>query len=69
MEKKANDEDIKKQYKKKTLLLHPDRNPDDPKATQKFQELNEAYQVLSDSNERAWYDSHKTQILSGNPEG
>lgn len=65
VERKATDDDIRKQYKKLAIQRHPDKNHDDPDATKKFQELNEAYQVLSDANERAWYDSHRTQILSG----
>ena len=69
VERKANDDEIKKQFKKKAMQLHPDKNHDDPNATKNFQELNEAYQVLSDSNERAWYDSHRTQILSGKDMG
>ena len=65
MERKATEDEIKKQFKKRTMQLHPDKNHDDPDATKKFQELNEAYQCLIDPNERAWYDSHRTQILSG----
>src|SRR3990167_4009957 len=65
VERKATDEEMKKQYKKMAMKCHPDKNPDDPNATKRFQELNEAYQTLSDPNERAWYDSHRTQILSG----
>ena len=65
MDRKATDDELKKQYKKMAMKCHPDKNPDDPNATKKFQELNEAYQTLSDPNERSWYDSHRTQILSG----
>lgn len=69
VERKATDDEIKKAYKKKAIQCHPDKNHDDPNATAKFQELNEAYQVLSDANERAWYDDHRTQILSGKEMG
>lgn len=65
VDRKATEDEIKKQFKKKAMQLHPDKNHDDPDATKKFQDLNEAYQCLIDANERAWYDAHRTQILSG----
>lgn len=56
--------EIKKAYRKKALLLHPDKNPDDIENTTKlFNEVRVAYETLSDPNERSWYDSHKFQIL------
>ena len=69
VERRATEDEIKKAFKKLAMKLHPDKNHDDPDATKKFQELNEAYQVLIDPNERAWYDSHRTQILSGKQMG
>ena len=65
VEEKATDNEIKKAFRKLAIKLHPDKNTDDPMAKEKFQELNEAYEVLKDPNERAWYDSHKDQILTG----
>lgn len=65
VERKATEEEIRKQFKRKAIQLHPDKNHDDPDATKKFQELNEAFQCLNDANERAWYDAHRTQILAG----
>lgn len=39
-----------------TVKFHPDKNPDDPEATEKFQQMNEAYKILSDPKTRAVYD-------------
>ena len=52
----ATQDEIKKHYRKKSKQMHPDRNQNDPKATEKFQELNEAYSVLSDPEKRKSYD-------------
>ncbi|MBN1231560.1 MAG: J domain-containing protein [Anaerolineales bacterium] len=54
--RKATAEEIKKAYRKLALQYHPDKNPDDKSAEEKFKEINEAYQVLSDSDKRAKYD-------------
>ena len=48
IDKNANAEDIKKAYRKKSMLTHPDRNRDDPDANSKFQQVSEAYDILSD---------------------
>ncbi len=53
--KDASEEDIRKSFRKKALEFHPDRNKD-PSAEQKFKEVNEAYQILMDSEKRARYD-------------
>ncbi|VUC20699.1 unnamed protein product [Clonostachys rosea] len=72
IDKHATDEEaltltrIKKAYRRKALELHPDRNLDNVAvATQKFAEVQSAYEVLSDPQERAWYDSHRDAILRG----
>lgn len=57
MSRDASQDDIKKAFKKLAFELHPDRNPDDQETAEKFKEINEAYQILSDENKRAQYDS------------
>lgn len=52
----ANTNTIKKAYRKLAKELHPDRNPDDPKANEKFQDLSSAYEVLSDDDKRKLFD-------------
>ncbi|KAF7928899.1 uncharacterized protein EAE97_009741 [Botrytis byssoidea] len=66
VERQASDDEIKKAYRKKALELHPDRNYGNVEtATAKFAEVQSAYEVLSDPQERAWYDSHRLSILGG----
>ncbi len=54
--RKASADDIRKVYRKLAMQHHPDKNPGDKKAEDKFKEINEAYQVLSDDQKRARYD-------------
>jgi len=56
VEKKASEKEIKRAYRDLAKIHHPDRNPGDKKAEEKFKEINEAYQVLSDPEKRARYD-------------
>ena len=56
VDRKASADDIRKAYRKLAMQYHPDRNPGDKKAEDRFKEINEAYQVLSDSDKRARYD-------------
>jgi molecular chaperone DnaJ len=52
----ATEEEIKRAYRKLAVKFHPDKNPDDPHAEEKFKELGEAYDILMDGNKRAAYD-------------
>ena len=54
----ANEDEIKKAYRKLAMKYHPDRNPDNPKAEEHFKEVKEAYEILSDSQKRAAYDQY-----------
>lgn len=56
VDKSASDDEIKKAYRKIAIKYHPDRNPDDPKAEEKFKEAAEAYSVLNDAQKRQQYD-------------
>ena len=54
----ASEDDIKKSYRRLAMKHHPDRNPDNPKAEESFKEAKEAYEILSDANNRAAYDQY-----------
>lgn len=58
VEKKASQDEIKKAYRKVAMQYHPDRNPGDKSAEEKFKEAAEAYEVLSDTDKRARYDRY-----------
>lgn len=57
--------EIKKAYRKKAVKFHPDKNPDDKKAEEKFKEAAEAYEVLSDGDKKARYDQYGHQAFEG----
>jgi len=56
-------DDIKKAYKKMAIKFHPDKNPNNPEAVEKFKEVSEAYEVLADDNKRQMYDKYGKEAL------
>ncbi len=65
LEKNASEDEIKKAFKKAALKYHPDRNQGDDAAEEKFKEINEAYQVLSDPEKKQRYDQYGTADFNG----
>jgi molecular chaperone DnaJ len=65
VERNANESDLKKSYRKLALKYHPDRNPGDREAEDRFKEAAEAYEVLRDSRKRQIYDQYGHQGLEG----
>jgi len=59
----ADDSQLKKAYRKLAMKWHPDKNPDDAKAQEKFKEISEAYGILSDKEKRTTYDNYGEQGL------
>lgn len=59
--------ELKKVFRKLAKDLHPDKNPDNPKAEERFKEVSEAYEVLSNPKTRAEYDEVRTMMASGGP--
>ncbi|CAL0307182.1 unnamed protein product [Lupinus luteus] len=64
-------DEVRSAYRRLALQHHPDKlvqsGISQSEATTQFQELQHAYEVLSDPKERAWYDSHRSQILFSDP--
>ena len=63
--KSADEKEIKKAYRKLAMQYHPDRNPDNKEAEEKFKEINEAYEVLSDETKRRNYDQFGHEGVNG----
>jgi molecular chaperone DnaJ len=61
----ANESEIKKAYRKLALQYHPDKNPDDTVAEEKFKEAAEAYEILSDANKKSRYDQYGHAGMNG----
>src|SRR5688500_5243434 len=64
--KGANTHEIKKAYRKVAMQFHPDRNPGDKAAEEKFKEAAEAYEILSDGDKKAQYDRYGHAAFNGN---
>jgi len=58
VDRDASDRDIKKAFRRMAMKYHPDRNPDDQDAEEKFKDVNEAYEILSDAQKKAAYDQY-----------
>lgn len=65
VEKTASDDEIKRAFRKLAVKYHPDRNQGNAEAEEKFKEINEAYQVLSDPDKRAKYDQFGSAAFDG----
>jgi len=65
VDRTATEEDIKKSYRKLAMQHHPDKNPGDKEAEERFKEASEAYEVLRDSDKRRIYDQYGHEGLSG----
>ena len=67
LSKSASDNEIKSSYRKSAMKYHPDRNPGDKKAEEKFKEISEAYEVLKDPQKKAAYDQYGHCLLYTSP--
>jgi len=69
IEKSAGQDEIRSAFRKLAIKYHPDKNKGDKAAEEKFKEINEAYQVLSDPQKRSNYDQFGTSEFDGGPQG
>jgi curved DNA-binding protein CbpA len=69
IKRSASSAEIKKAYRKLVFQCHPDRNPDDQAAAEKFKQIMEAYGILSDSDKRAIYDEVMRSVFENEEPG
>src|SRR4030066_2090958 len=69
VDRNASKDDLKKAYRKLAMQYHPDRNPDDKTAEEKFKEAAEAYEVLSNDEKKSMYDRYGHDGLRGSGAG
>ena len=69
LSRSASSDEVKKAYRKLAIQFHPDKNPGDKKAEERFKELSEAYEVLSDSQKRQMYDQYGHAAAAGSAGG
>ncbi len=69
VDRNASQAEIKKAYRKKAIQFHPDKNPDDKEAEEKFKEAAEAYEVLSDEQKKQRYDQFGHAGMGGGAGG
>lgn len=63
VQKTATQDELKKAYRKLALKHHPDKNPNDPRAPERFKKINKAYKILSDASKKRIYDKYGTAGL------
>ena len=63
--REVSDAELKKAYRKKAVKYHPDKNPDDAAAEEKFKEISHAYETLKDAQKRAAYDRYGHAAFEG----
>ena len=66
VERNASKDELRKAYRKLAMQYHPDRNPDNKEAEEKFKEAAEAYEILNDDDKRARYDRFGYEGVRGN---